>query len=146
MPPAAPPRDPLVIELGGDATPLREVLRRAGRDPVPLGGTETPRERSDGSHAVPATDALRARAQPGGDELGEPRDERRAPAEPTRKPPEPPPSAPRVAVLGAGETLYSLCARELGDALRWREVMALNGWTESDVRRLPAGQKVVLPR
>lgn len=51
----------------------------------------------------------------------------------------------RVVRLVHGQTLGQLCAAELGTATRWREVAELNGWSEADVVRLPAGTAVKLP-
>ena len=55
------------------------------------------------------------------------------------------PGAPRRVRLLDGDTLSELCARELGSARRWREVAALNGWSEAALSRLPAGTWVELP-
>ena len=51
----------------------------------------------------------------------------------------------REVLLEPGRSLSQLCAAELGDAGRWREVAKLNGWTEAQVTRLPARQVVLLP-
>lgn len=50
-----------------------------------------------------------------------------------------------VVTLARGQTLYSLCKAELGSGGRWHEVARLNGWSEAQAGRLPAGQKVKLP-
>ncbi|MGA0869921.1 MAG: hypothetical protein ACO3UM_13420 [Planctomycetota bacterium] len=47
--------------------------------------------------------------------------------------------------LAPGQTLSQLCAAELGSAGRWKEVATLNGWSEDQVRRLPAKTLVRLP-
>jgi hypothetical protein len=47
--------------------------------------------------------------------------------------------------LAPGQTLSQLCAAELGSAGRWKEVATLNGWSEDQVRRLPAKALVRLP-
>ncbi|MEZ5965552.1 MAG: hypothetical protein R3F56_17085 [Planctomycetota bacterium] len=51
----------------------------------------------------------------------------------------------RKATLTAGKTLYALAREHLGDGERWREIAAMNGWTDDDVARLPAGVEVALP-
>lgn len=74
--------------------------------------------------------------------------------EPAPVPDEPPPSpelrerAPVRTVtvrLPEGYTLIRLCRERLGDGERWREVAALNGWTEADLRRLAPNTPVELP-
>ena len=68
---------------------------------------------------------------------------------PTTPPPaEPPPKTPsefHVVTLTEGQTLYGVCRTELGSGGRWKEVAALNGWSETQAARLNVGQKVMLP-
>lgn len=52
---------------------------------------------------------------------------------------------PRRVRLEQGQTLYRLAVVHLGDGSRWRELLTLNGWTEADLARLPAGTSVRLP-
>ena len=63
---------------------------------------------------------------------------------PLRTLPEPDPRE-RVVRLPEGWTLSKLCEVELHDSSRWREIAALNGWTEEQCNRLSAGEKVRLP-
>jgi hypothetical protein len=61
-----------------------------------------------------------------------------------------PPSAARgadhiVVALERGETLMQLAKRHLGSSSRFGEILARNGWTEAEARRLPAGQLVKIP-
>src|SRR5690606_6987577 len=51
----------------------------------------------------------------------------------------------REVLLEPGQTLSQLCAAQLGDAGRWREVAKLNGWSDEQIARLPARQVVLLP-
>lgn len=65
---------------------------------------------------------------------------------PTSAPPETAPAADHVVVaLGRGETLAQLAKRHLGNAARYREILARNGWSEAEARRLPEGQLVKVP-
>ena len=61
-----------------------------------------------------------------------------------RRKPQPRPEF-HVVTLAEGQTLYGLCRTELGSGARWKDVAALNGWSESRAANLPAGQKVKLP-
>lgn len=123
--PAPPGGDTLVLELGGAQGSLRQALVAAGvaapaappgAPTVPPPADPAPR-RDGGPEAVPAV----------------------APA--------PPPAQPDhiVVELGRGETLIHLAKKYLGDGNRFREILAANGWTERDARRLPAGQAVKVP-
>lgn len=51
-----------------------------------------------------------------------------------------------VVTLGPRQNLIQLAKKHLGNGNRFREIMALNGWSEADTRRLQAGQKVKIPR
>ena len=48
--------------------------------------------------------------------------------------------------LGPKQTLIHLAKKHLGNGNRYREIMDANDWNEDDVRRLPAGQRVKIPR
>jgi nucleoid-associated protein YgaU len=50
-----------------------------------------------------------------------------------------------VVSLERGQTLIHLAKQHLGDGNRFREILAANGWTEQDARRLRAGQPVKVP-
>ena len=59
--------------------------------------------------------------------------------------PEPAPSFV-VVKLARGQTLIHLAKKHLGDGNRFRDILALNGWTEADARRLRENQDVKIPR
>jgi hypothetical protein len=107
----------LVLELGGQSEPLREALRRVARVEVTTREEVTREE--------------------------EPREEV------TREEPvagvAPPSSEFFTVYLREGETLYRLAATHLGRGSRWRELLALNGWTEAEATRLKVGVPVKLP-
>lgn len=111
--------DVLVLEVGGDYESLRRALVAAG---------------------VPVAPVVEPGPQPGVD-----------PATEVAPPPAPPTEpAPVVAdhivvPLGRGETLIHLAKKHLGDGNRFREILAANGWSERDARRLPEGQPVKIP-
>ena len=114
--------DMLVLELGGQSEPLREALRRVARVEV------TTREEE------PREEVTREE---------EPREE-----EPREEPVAgvaPPSSEFFTVYLREGETLYRLAATHLGRGSRWRELLALNGWTEAQATRLKVGVPVKLP-
>ncbi len=106
----------LVLELGGQSEPLREALLRVGRVEVITREEET-------REAVTREE--------------EPKQE-------TREELLPPPEFFTV-YLREGETLYRLAATHLGSGSRWRELLALNGWTEAQATRLKVGVPVKLP-
>lgn len=108
----------LVLELGGGNQLLREALLRFGPpDEKTVQVFPTP----------PAADPPRAE--------------------------EPPPSQPPAArepevltvYLRANETLYGLARTHLGSGSRFRELLALNGWTEAEASQLPVGTAVKVP-
>ena len=73
---------------------------------------------------------------------------RRAPhraAPPVTRPPDPPPPETLTVYLRQGETLIGLARSHLGDGSRWREILSLNGWTETQAEKLPVGTKVQVP-
>ena len=58
------------------------------------------------------------------------------------------PAAPDwfLVTLGPKQTLIHLAKKHLGNGNRYREIMQVNGWDEDQVRRLPAGTQVKIPR
>lgn len=133
-------QDVLVLELGGNRPSLRQDLLARGIavalphpvravDPAPAPIVE-PQDR-------PAPD------EPG-PQIGE------DPVAPPTPGPEVPPPAPesggfRVVKLKRGQTLMHLSKEHFGTTRRWKEIMALNGWSEAQVSRLPADQDVKIP-
>lgn len=113
--------DRLVLEVGGEQSSLREALRAAGVTPAPRDAQPEPEEPRKAST------------------------EEAPPAPPPTPSPEPPPPAWFEVTLADGDTPIHLARRHLGDANRFREILALNGWDESDARRLRPGQKVKIP-
>lgn len=51
----------------------------------------------------------------------------------------------RTVALTRGQTVYDLAREELGSAVRWKEILELNGWTEEQAKRLRVGAEVKLP-
>jgi nucleoid-associated protein YgaU len=86
----------------------------------------------------------------------EPAESDQAPPQPTPGPHTPPAPVPVeepkptpdyfVVTLGPRQNLIQLAKKHLGNGNRFRDIMALNGWSEADTRRLQAGQKVKIPR
>lgn len=60
-------------------------------------------------------------------------------------PPQPPAQGGRTVVLEGGQNLYQLALLHLQNGNRWREIMELNGWSESQIAALPEGTQVQLP-
>jgi nucleoid-associated protein YgaU len=127
----------LVLEVGGGQPSLRRALERAGLV-VP-----------------PPIELSQAAAEP------PPPPRSAKPDEPAAAPPAPPPGATpipdakpnalaepahTVVTLAEGQTLIHLARKHLGDGNRFREILALNGWTEAESRRLKAGTKVKVPK
>lgn len=131
----------LVLEVGGANASLRASLLARGI------GVEPPHS------LVPAVPS--AAVDPDG-AFGEPTAPVPAPEDaprpagsaPAAEPPTAPiPERPRFTTveLGKGETLIHLAKRHLGDGRRYAEILALNGWSDADARRLRAGQAVKIP-
>ncbi|MFM1874120.1 MAG: hypothetical protein RL398_3542 [Planctomycetota bacterium] len=137
---AAGRQDVLVLELGGNRPSLRQDLLARGIpvalphpvravDPVPPPVIEQPEDRP------------RDEREP---HNGEQPDTPPVPG-PQVEPPAPQPSGYRTVKLKRGQTLMHLSKEHFGTTRRWKEIMALNGWTEAQVNRLPADQDVKLP-
>jgi nucleoid-associated protein YgaU len=132
----------LVLEVGGGQPSLRQALERAGLPVPPRVDLATPvaAPSAPEGEPVPAGDASAARQQDGAS----------PPAQPQPQPQQPPASASDtthvVVTLAEGQTLIHLARKHLGDGNRFREILALNGWTESESRRLKPGTKVKVPK
>lgn len=113
--------DRLVLEVGGSQRSLRAALLAAG---VRVESVKS--ESGDGSERA---GGARAEVLP----------------EPVQPDEPPPPAAWFEVVLAEGQTPISLARKHLGDGNRFREILALNGWSEDDARRLRPGQKVRIP-
>lgn len=128
----------LVLELGGSNPSLREALAGRGialaaahrlRDPEPEPAVEpTPTE-----EPVP---------QPPADPVAG-TDEPVPPAPEVVTPP--PAPTTKTVTLKRGQTLIDLAKEHLGNANRFREILAINGWNEARARKLAEGTKVLIP-
>ncbi len=138
--------DALVLEVGGDHRSLRASLLAAGvgvdapralRDGADPAGSGGGGGGGGGEHAADAAVAPRPDA-----EASPTREQRERTQSSTE------PSAPDhlVVTLAPGQTLIHLARKHLGDGNRFREILALNGWSDADSRRLQAGQRVKVPR
>jgi len=128
----------LILELGGDHQPLRTAL--AASDPNAPSPEDPRAEEGGGGEARPPNPDQPNREGPNREGPNSSPNSSRA----ERGGPES--AAPlRTVVLGRGETLYSLAVHHLDDGKRWREILALNGWTEAQVGGLAEGTVVRLP-
>ena len=123
----------LVLEVGGEQPSLREALvaHAVTVAPARLLRSEVPAPVSKGGASA--------------ERDGSPHE---TPPEPRSKPvvsPEPAESFV-VVKLARGQTLIHLAKKHLGDGNRFRDILALNGWTEADARRLRENQDVKIPR
>lgn len=129
----------LVLELGGGHPSLRAELERRG---VALAAPRSWRTVAlPGDPVAAAVPVAVPPPEPGTDGSvvdGVPV------LEPTPAP-TPPPAWFEVR-LGRRETLMHLAKRHLGKATRFPEILALNGWTDAEARRLAEGQLVKIPR
>lgn len=123
----------LVLEVGGEQPSLREALVAHGVTVAPFILL-----RREGSAAVPAREETPS-------ERGEPSPGPESRTRPVAPPPEPAESFV-VVKLARGQTLIHLAKKHLGDGNRFRDILALNGWTEADARRLRENQDVKIPR
>ena len=113
----------LVLELGGPHASLRAALRVAGVHVEPRSGRQP--------GVVPA--------------VFETADDPPAGLDPQPSPPPRPRPTFSEVELRQNETLIQLARRHLGDGRRYRELMKLNGWSDSQSRRLAPGTMVKLP-
>lgn len=132
----------MVLEVGGEQRSLRQALQKAGLAvPPPIDLAPAPAELPPAELGRGAVDGPRA----------EPRPAEPPPPAPTPPPKSEPESAPAPAdyttvTLGEGQTLIHLARKHLGDGNRFRDILALNGWTEAESRRLKPGTKVKIPK
>lgn len=52
---------------------------------------------------------------------------------------------PKTYTLQAGDNLWKVAQKILGDGSSWREIQRLNGITDAEIRRLPVGKVLKLP-
>jgi nucleoid-associated protein YgaU len=52
---------------------------------------------------------------------------------------------PKTYTLAAGDTLWAVAQKALGDGSRWREIQKLNGLSDAQLKKLPVGMKLKLP-
>lgn len=52
---------------------------------------------------------------------------------------------PKTYTMVAGDTLWSVAQKNLGDGARWKEIQQLNGITDAEIKRLPIGKVLKLP-
>ena len=123
VPPSA---DLLLLEVGGAHSSLREALVASG---VEVAAPKWLRERANAS-PEPTEQAPAG----GSDESGGGPEQASAPV-----------ADHIVVALGRGQTLIHLAKKHLGNGNRFREILARNGWTEAEARRLPEGQLVKIP-
>jgi nucleoid-associated protein YgaU len=123
----------LVLELGGPHASLRDTLLACGIviEPATAALSRRGPPPPQGSPVEPRTAPT-------------PRPEPSPPSEPARRT-EPPRATSRLVTLQPDENLVQLARRHLGDGNRYREILALNGWTEARARRLAPGTEVRIP-
>ncbi|MEO6593420.1 MAG: hypothetical protein ABIP94_01555 [Planctomycetota bacterium] len=117
-----------MLEIGGQAPSLRQALVAAGVTPLP------PQLRQQSG---PAIEDVRTNSDAG----SQPQPD----LVPVPRPSPEPPADFLVVKLARGQTLIHLAKQHLGDGNRFRDLLALNGWTEADARRLPENQLVKVP-
>lgn len=52
---------------------------------------------------------------------------------------------PKTYTLVAGDSLWAVAQKVLGDGGRWKEIQQLNGITDAEIKRLPIGKVLKLP-
>lgn len=52
---------------------------------------------------------------------------------------------PQTYTLVAGDSLWAVAQKLLGDGARWKEIQQLNGITDAEIKRLPIGKVLKLP-
>ena len=122
----------LRLEIGGAQGSLREALSAAG---VPV----THRKRLRTVATEPQHDAVEPPPSP------TPQPPAPAPGVDKPAPPVPPAATFKIVVLERNQTLIHLAKIHLGNGNRFREILAANGWTEDQARRLAEGTKVKVP-
>lgn len=57
----------------------------------------------------------------------------------------PPEGGGKTVKLRRGQNLYRVALEQLGDGKRWREIAALNGWSEREIANLAPDIPIRLP-
>lgn len=138
----------LVLELGGEHGSLREALLAAGvviepRPIEPRSVASMAEVLGESPQSAVPPPAPVVTPDPGPEESDPPRTD--PPRTDPPQPDPPSPARPREVALSPGETVSHLARRHLGSVRRYTEILELNGWTERESRRLPAGTLVKLP-
>lgn len=132
----------LLLEVGGGHGSLRGSLQAAG---IEVGPPQRLRSVPPEPQVTPGP------AEPILGAIGGPDDAPPAMADGLETPPPPrnelKPTVDYIVVtLGPRQNLIQLAKKHLGNGNRFHDIMALNGWSEADTRRLQPGQKVKIPR
>ena len=140
---AAVHEDTMVLEVGGAHGSLRQALAARGiviAPPQHLRDDDIP----NGPSVEPRLDQPAHKPQPVENDSPAPQPQPEPPPQPGPQA-QPPAATYRIVELGRHQNLIQLSKQYLGTGNRFREIMALNGWTDADTRRLPEGQKVKIP-
>ncbi|MFN3241221.1 MAG: LysM peptidoglycan-binding domain-containing protein [Planctomycetota bacterium] len=137
--------DVLVLEVGGQQASLREALRALGREVGPGHRLRPAEPEVQRPVATPRRDPAEARRRPEPQRQPEPQPDPR----PVEQPPGPAPEPESewvVVELKQNETLIHVARRHLGSGTRWNEIVAWNGFTAPQLKRLQIGQPIKLKR
>lgn len=128
--------DELVLEVGGARPSLRaELLARGEAVGLP-----------QRVRVVPVAPPPAPQPQPAPQPEPQPDPQPEPQPQPIPIPlPDPTPPAFKVVKLKRNQTLMHLSQEHLGTTRRWKEILALNGWSEAQANRLREGIDVKIP-